>query len=81
MDREPNWDPGVKRYFVKIQNSVALGLLWMMAAATAGIYHELAWVGDKPLIFTILYYTGLVVSLFFLLRYLRSVWKEKEKAP
>jgi len=81
LEREPNWDPGVKKYFVKILNSVALGLFWMMAAATAGIYYELAWRGNKPLIYNILYYAGLIISLFFLLRYLRKIWKEKEKAP
>jgi hypothetical protein len=79
VDRDPNWDPGVKRYFVKILNSVALGLIWMLAAATAGIYFELAWKGSKPIIYTILYYMGLAVSLFFLLRYYHKHWKDPER--
>lgn len=78
MDREPNWDPGVKKYFVKILNSIALGLFWMMTAATAGIYYELAWTGGKPLVYTILFYAGLVISLFFLLRYYYFKWKDPE---
>jgi hypothetical protein len=51
----------------------------MLAAATAGIYFELAWKGSKPIIYTILYYMGLAVSLFFLLRYYHKHWKDPER--
>lgn len=78
LEREPNWDPGVKKFFVKILNSVALGLLWMMTAATAGIYYELAWTDGKPLLYTILFYAGFAISLFFLLRYYHRTWKDPE---
>ena len=72
---EQNWDPGVKKFFVKILNSIAFGLFWMMACATAGIYFELGYTNGKPLIYTILFYAGMATSLFFLIRYLYKTWK------
>ena len=55
---ERNWDPEIKKFFVKILNSVALGLFWMMASAIAGIYYELGYTNGKPLIYTIIFYAG-----------------------
>ncbi|MEO7982527.1 MAG: hypothetical protein ABI688_00470 [Bacteroidota bacterium] len=74
---ERNWDPEVKKFFVKILNSIALGLFWMMACATAGIYFELGYTNGKPVIYTILFYAGMLISLFFLLRYLYKIWKSE----
>lgn len=74
---QPNWDPGVKKFFVKILNSIALGLFWMMACSTAGIYYELGYTNGKPVIYTILFYAGMLISLFFLIRYLYKTWKSE----
>jgi hypothetical protein len=75
MERERNWDPGVKKFFIKILNSVSLGLLWMMASATAGIYYELGYSNGKPVIYTIIFYAVMLISLFFLIRYLIKTWR------
>jgi len=74
---QPNWDPGVKKFFVKILNSIALGLFWMMACATAGLYYELGYTNGKPVIYTLLFYAGMLISLFFLIRYLYKTWKSE----
>ena len=71
-----NWDPGVKKFFVKILNSIAHGLFWMMACAAAGIYFELGFTNGKPLIYTILFYIGMGL-FFFLIRYLYKTWKDE----
>ncbi len=70
-----NWDPEVKIFFVKILNSISLGLLWMIACATAGLYFELGYANGKPVIYTIIFYAAAVISLFFLIRYLYKIWK------
>ena len=59
-------------------NSVSFGLLWMMAGATAGIYYELGYSNGKPVIYTILFYAGMLITLLLLIRYLYNTWK-KEK--
>lgn len=74
---ESGWDPEVKKYFRKILNSISLGLLWMMAMVTMGIYFQLAYTGDKPLIGTVIFYFILVVSLMLLLYYYYRTWKKR----
>ena len=74
---ERGWDPQVKRYLRKVLNSLFLGLLWLMACVTAGIYYELAYTAGKPLIYTILFYAGMLISLLLLIRYLYNTWKNK----
>jgi len=72
---QPNWDPEVKKFFVRILNSIAVVLFWMMTCATAGIYFELGYSNGKPVIYTILFYAGMLISLFFLIRYLYQTLK------
>lgn len=73
---EQGWDPEVKKYFLKILNSVFLGLLWMIACATAGLYFKLGYKDDKPVIYTILFYVGMVLSLTLLIRWFYRTWKK-----
>jgi membrane protein YdbS with pleckstrin-like domain len=72
---EKNWDPGVKKFFIKILNTIALGLSWIMASAIAGLYFELGYTNGKPVIYTIIFYTLMVISLLLLIRYLYKIWK------
>ncbi len=73
---ESGMDPEVRRYFRKIVNSFSLGLLWMALNVTAGIYFELAYTNGRPLIFTLLFYAALLLSLAWLLRYYYRTWKK-----
>jgi hypothetical protein len=75
----PNWDPDVKKFLLKVLNSVSLVLLWMMASATAGIYFELGYTNGKPLIYTILFYSVMVISLLFLVSYLYKTWEKEHE--
>jgi hypothetical protein len=74
---ERNWDPEIKKFFLRILNSVSLGLCWMMASATAGIYYKLGYFNGQPLIYNILFYTCMLGSLGLLIRYLYRTWKDK----
>ncbi|MCX6317588.1 MAG: hypothetical protein NTW29_09875 [Bacteroidetes bacterium] len=75
MSAQPNWDPEVKHFFVKILNSIALGLIWLLACLTAGLYHELAYPNGKPIIYTILFYAFAILTLVLLIRYLIKKWR------
>ena len=68
------WDDGVKEFFGKILNSVALGLLWMMTAAITGIYFELGFFNRKPVYVPVIFYTVLLVTFLLLIRYLHRKW-------
>ncbi|MEO5945333.1 MAG: hypothetical protein ABIP79_00840 [Chitinophagaceae bacterium] len=73
---EQNQEPGLIKFFTKILNSIAWFLLWTISCATAGIYFQLGYITGKPLIQPILFYTGMIVSLLFLIRYLYKAWKK-----
>jgi hypothetical protein len=70
---EQGWDPEVKRFFLKIINTISLGLLWLMSVLTAGLYFGLAY--HSNIVYIILFYSGLVISLGLLLRYYYRTWK------
>lgn len=74
---EQGWDPDVKKFLLKVLNSLSLVLLWMIACATAGIYFELGYTNGKPLIYTILFYAGMFITLSLLVRYLYNNWKNR----
>lgn len=71
---EQGWDPEVKRFFRRIINTISMGLLWLMSAATAGIYFGLGY--RRPLPWVIVFYVILVITLFLLLRYFYRIWKK-----
>jgi predicted membrane channel-forming protein YqfA (hemolysin III family) len=74
---ESGWDPDIKEFLLKILNSISLVLLWLIACATAGIYFELGYANGKPIIYTIIFYIVMAVTLFLLLRQLYKTWKKE----
>lgn len=66
----------VKRYFRKITNSFVLGLLWMLAASTAGFYFKLAFIDGKLHWYNTVFYILLLLSFAGLLRFYYKTWKE-----
>lgn len=73
---EQNQEPSVRQFFIKILNSIAWFLLWVIGFATAGIYFQLGYITGKPIIQSILFYTAMTISLLFLIRYLYRVWNK-----
>jgi membrane protein DedA with SNARE-associated domain len=73
---ERGWDPEVKKYFRKIMNSFATGLLWMMVMVFIGLYHGWAFVDGRPDVYNIIFYVVLVISLALLIRYYYRLWKK-----
>ena len=62
-------------FLILIVNTIAIVLLWMIANVLVGIYLNFAFFEDKPTWKNILYYIAFLISLFFLIRYLRRKWK------
>ena len=75
MEDQPNWDPGVKKYFVKILTSLSYVIMWMMACATAGLYFNLGDLNMRPIIIPIIFYVIMAFTLILLIRYLYRTWK------
>lgn len=68
-------DPEVKKYFLKILNSFSMGLLWMMAIATTGLYFELALFDSVLHWYNIAFYLLFLTSLAGLLWYYYRLWR------
>lgn len=73
---EQGWDPNVKKFFIKILNTVSLGLSWMIASAVAGIYFKLGYNHGQPFIYIIIFYSLMLITLFLLIKYLYKIWKD-----
>ena len=72
---EPSWEQ-VKRYFRKIMNSFVFGLLWMLMAATAGLYFRLGYVDERIQWYNVVFYMLLAISFALLLWFYYKTWKE-----
>jgi hypothetical protein len=72
---DPGWD-ATKKYFRKIMNSFAVGLLWMLAASTAGFYFKLALPDAGLRWFNAVFYLLLLCSFAALLWYYYKMWKD-----
>lgn len=68
-------DPEVLKYFKKILNSFSLGLLWLLAASTAGLYFGLALFSHSPHWYNFVFYALLLTSFAGLLWYFYRVWR------
>ena len=64
-----------REFLVRILNTVAIVLVWMMANVFIGIYKGYAFFADKPDWTNYIYYLFLVTSLVFLLVHLKRKWK------
>ncbi len=76
MEEQRGWDPLVKKYFLKILRSFSWGMMWMMTGVMLGLYYKLGYFNRKPVIYTILFYAGMLITLLLLIRYLYRVWKD-----
>lgn len=74
---ERGWDPDVLKYLRKLINSISLGLLWLMAAVTGGLYYQLAYSGG---IASIIFYLVMAAGLIWLIRYLYRTWSAEKKS-
>lgn len=75
LQMEQGWDPEVKRFFLKILNTISWGLIWILLAATFGLYLGWAYNSGRPVYTHIIYYLCMPVSLFFVVRHIYRLWK------
>ena len=68
-------DPEVKALFRKIMSSFSWGALWLLTAATLGIFFQLGFVADGVRWYNVLFYLTLFASIVLLGRYYYRVWR------
>ena len=71
VDEEPDF----RKYFTRIVNSLAIGLLWLFINSTIGIGLNFAFFEGRPTAGNYIFYAWFLISLFFLIVYYRRKWK------
>jgi hypothetical protein len=64
-----------RKFFIRIVNSLAIGLLWLFINSTIGIGLNLAFFQNKPTLGNYIFYAWFLLSLFLLLLYYKKKWK------
>jgi hypothetical protein len=64
-----------RKFFIRIVNTIAMVLLWMMLQVFAGIYLGLAFFEGRPVWHNILYFIFFILTLLLLIRYVSRKWK------
>lgn len=74
-EKDVGMDPQTKRYFLKIVNSFAWGVIWLMFVTFFGLYFGLAYTPHGLTIVNIIFYVIVLITLLLLLRFLYRSWK------
>lgn len=69
-------DPELKKYFKKILNSFIVGLLWLLAISTLGIYFELGFLNQGLHWYNMTFYIFFLASFLLLIRFYYRLWKD-----
>jgi hypothetical protein len=68
-------EPEVKDFLLRIVNTISMGLVWLLVNMSVGIYYGFAFFEDKPSVGNYIFYVWFIISLGFLLLYLKRKWK------
>jgi hypothetical protein len=69
-------EPGVRKYLIRILNTLSLGLLWLVLNSTFGIMYDYGFIHDHIKLGNIIFYTWLLLSLGAYLWWLVKVWSQ-----
>lgn len=72
---EPEPDPDVRKFLLKIATSISMGLLWLLVNSTIGIGLNYGFFEDKPTLANYIFYGWFLGSLVWLIFYFRRKWK------
>jgi hypothetical protein len=67
-------EPDIKNFLSKVMSSLSMSLLWLLLNSTIGIGFNYAFFENKPSPGNYIFYAWFLVSLYFLVAYLRKKW-------
>lgn len=68
-------EPEARNFLVKIANSLAVSLFWLIINTSVGIGFNFAFFSNKPNLGNYIFYAWFIVSLVFLIIYLKRKWE------
>lgn len=69
-------EPGVRKYLIRILNTLSVGLLWMVLNSTLGIKYDFAFVNDHITKGNILFYIWFVLSFIAFIWWVIRLWSK-----
>jgi hypothetical protein len=69
-------EPGVKKYLLRILNTLSVGLLWLALNSTIGIMYDHAFIHEHINTGNILFYIWFVISLAAFLWWVIRLWSK-----
>ena len=69
-------EPGVRKYLIRIVNTISMFLLWMAVKSCAGIMYGAAYWESNFTLSNLIFYTWLLASTALLIWYLYNKWKD-----
>ena len=72
-------EPDVRAFLLKVAQSISMGALWLLINMSIGIYFGYAFFEGSPTLGNYIYYAAFLISLVFLISYLRKKWKGWEE--
>lgn len=70
-------EPEVREFLQRISLSLGIGILWLALNSTFGIMLDYAFFYDHITTGNIVFYIWFVVSIFFMIKLYRKLWKGK----
>jgi hypothetical protein len=70
-------EPEVQEFLKKVLRSVFIGLFWLLANMTLGIYFGLLFAPDGLHLANLLFYIFFVLTLGWVIRYYYRTWKPR----
>lgn len=69
-------EPGVRKYLIRILNTLSLGLVWLVLNSTFGIMYDYGFIHDHVRLGNIIFYIWLLLSLGAYVWWLVKVWSQ-----
>ena len=69
-------EPGIRKYLLRIVNTLSLGLLWLAINSTAGIMYDYAFVHETITMGNVFFYLWFLISLAAYLWYVIRIWSK-----
>jgi hypothetical protein len=71
----------IRAFFIRIVQGVSMMMLWMLVNMTFGIYFGFAFLDKGVSIGNYIYYACMIISFFFVFKYIRKRWIGKKTDP
>lgn len=68
-------EPDVQEFLIRIVQTISMAIVWLLVNMCVGIYFGYAFFDERPSLGNYIFYGWFLISLVWLISYLRKKWK------